>query len=138
MNYGRQGHLAEYDPLPTNNSFRNVNNSLSIRKVSCFKEIKSSKNPRGNGISCVSMATHNGILMNGNVPTKSIISQLFLSVDYSTWYQIQAYTYDFHRMVRYENYRICIFMNINETVRNVGKIVIKKTCILTDFSPSHC
>ena len=30
----------------------------------------------------VSMATHNAILLNGGVPTKTTISQLFLSLDY--------------------------------------------------------
>ena len=43
----RRGHLAENDPLPTNNSLRNVNNSFSIRKVSCFKEKQSSKTFQG-------------------------------------------------------------------------------------------
>ena len=43
-------HLAENDPWPTTNALRNVINSLSIRTVSYFIEIKSSKNLRGNGI----------------------------------------------------------------------------------------
>ena len=38
----------------------------------------------------VSMATHSAILKNGGVTTKSIISQLLLSLDYKTWYQIKA------------------------------------------------
>ena len=38
----------------------------------------------------VSMATHNAILKNGGVTTKSFISQLLLSLDYKTWYQIKA------------------------------------------------
>ena len=46
----RRGHLAENDPLPTTNSLRNVNNSFSIRKVSCFIEKSPQKIPRGNGI----------------------------------------------------------------------------------------
>ena len=36
----------------------------------------------------VSIATHNAILKNGGVTTKSFISQLLLSLDYKTWYQI--------------------------------------------------
>ena len=38
----------------------------------------------------VSMATHNAILQNGGVTTKSFISQLLLRLDYKTWYQIKA------------------------------------------------
>ena len=38
----------------------------------------------------VSMGTHNAILKNGGVTTKSFISQLLLSPDYKTWYQIKA------------------------------------------------
>ena len=38
----------------------------------------------------VSMATHNAILQNGGVTTKSFISQLPLRQDYKTWYQIKA------------------------------------------------
>ena len=38
----------------------------------------------------VSKATNNAILKNGGVTTKSFISQLLLSLDYKTWYQIQA------------------------------------------------
>ena len=37
----------------------------------------------------VSMATNNEILKNGDVTTKSVISQLLLSLDYKTWYQIK-------------------------------------------------
>ena len=38
----------------------------------------------------VSMATHNAILKNGGVTTKSFKSQLLLCLDYKTWYQIKA------------------------------------------------
>ena len=38
----------------------------------------------------VSMATNNVILKYGGVTTKSFISQLLLSLDHKTWYQIQA------------------------------------------------
>ena len=37
----------------------------------------------------VSMATHNVILKNGGVTRKSFISQLLLSLNYKTWYQIK-------------------------------------------------
>ena len=39
----------------------------------------------------VSMATHNAILLYGDVPTKITISQLVLSLDYQPWYQIKDY-----------------------------------------------
>ena len=38
--YSGPVHLAENDPQPTTNSLRNVINSFSIRKVSCFIEKK--------------------------------------------------------------------------------------------------
>ena len=38
----------------------------------------------------VSVATNYAILKNGGVTTKPFISQLLLSLDYKTWYQIQA------------------------------------------------
>ena len=38
----------------------------------------------------VSMATHNAILKNGGVTRKSFESQLLLSINYKTWYQIKA------------------------------------------------
>ena len=38
----------------------------------------------------VSMATHNAILKNVCATTKSFLSQLLLSLDYKTWYQIKA------------------------------------------------
>ena len=67
----------------------------------------------------VSMAANNAILKNGGVTTKSFISQSLLSLDYKTWYQIQAMAYTFYHMVRYTNYLICIFMNINENVKKM-------------------
>ena len=69
------------------------------------------------------MATHNAIFKIGGVPTKSIISQLLLSLDCYTWYQIKAKAMAFYQMVRHANYLICIFMNINENVGKYGKIV---------------
>ena len=82
----------------------------------------------------VSMATNNAIIKIGGVTTKSFISQLLLSLDYKTWYQIQAMAYACYHMVRYTNYLICIFMHINENVKKCGKIVtnIHK---LTHFRP---
>ena len=70
------------------------------------------------------MATHNAIFMIGGVSTKSIISQLLFSLDCYTWYQIKAYELAFQQMVRHANYLylICIFMNINEMLKNMGKL----------------
>ena len=82
----------------------------------------------------VSIATHNAILKNGGVTTKSIISQLLLSLDYKTWYQIKALAYAFYYMVSYTNYLIYIFMNINENVKKWGKIVTN-IHELTNFRP---
>ena len=80
----------------------------------------------------VSMATHNAIFKNGGVTTKSFISQLLLSLDYKTY--IKPWRGPFYHMVRYTNYLICIFMNINENVKKKKKIVtnIHK---LTNFRP---
>ena len=71
----------------------------------------------------VAMANRNAILKNGGLPTKSIISQLLLTIDYLTWYQIELYqkTHAFPPMIRDTNYLICIFMNINENLKNKGK-----------------
>ena len=38
----------------------------------------------------VSMATHNVILLNGDVPTKATITRLIFSLDCQPWYQIKA------------------------------------------------
>ena len=50
------------------------------------------------------------------IPTKLIISQLLVIIDYLTWYQIKAEATGFYSKVKYANnliFKICIFMNIN-------------------------
>ena len=46
----RPVHLAEKEPWPTTNYLRNVINSFSIRKMSCFIKKSPQKIPWGNGI----------------------------------------------------------------------------------------
>ena len=67
----------------------------------------------------VSMATRYMILKTGGVATKSIVSRLLLFLEHTPWYQIEAKTYTFLPMVRYINYLICIFMNINENLKKM-------------------
>ena len=69
----------------------------------------------------VSMATRYMILKTGGRPTKSLVSRVLLLLEHKTWYQIKAKTQTFHPMVRYVNYLICIFMNINENLKNEVK-----------------
>ena len=57
------------------------------------------------------------ILKTGGRPTKYIVSRVLLFLEHKTWYQIKAKTQDFFPMVRYVNYLICIFMNINENLK---------------------
>ena len=64
----------------------------------------------------VSMATRRMILKTGGSPTKPIVFSVLLFLDYKTWYQIEAKTKTLLPMVRYVNYIICIFMNINENL----------------------
>ena len=71
----------------------------------------------------VSMATRYMILKTGGRPTKSIVSRVLLFLEHKTWYQIKAKTQTFLPMVRYVNYPICIFMNINENLKNEVKII---------------
>ena len=67
------------------------------------------------------MTTHIAILKNGGVPTKPMISQVLLILDYLTHSQITDKTQTFHPMVTYANYLICIFININENINNEGR-----------------
>ena len=64
----------------------------------------------------VSMATRYMILKTGDSPKKSIVSSVLLFLEHKTWYQIEAKTKTLLPMVRYVNYLICIFMNINENL----------------------
>ena len=69
----------------------------------------------------VAMATCNAILKNGGIPTKSIISQLLLTIEYLTWYQINNLIHASYPMVGDANYLICIFMNTKKILKNEGK-----------------
>ena len=71
----------------------------------------------------VSMATHYMILKNGGNPTKSLVSTVLLIIEHRTLYQIKVLTQAFCHMVRFVNYLICIFMNINENLKNEVKII---------------
>ena len=69
----------------------------------------------------VSMATRYMILKTGGISTKSIVSRVLLFLEHTPWYQIEAKTHNFLPMVRYLYYLICIFMNINEDLKNEVK-----------------
>ena len=71
----------------------------------------------------VSMATHNALLKNGDVSSKVLISQQLLILCFKTWYQLNVKTYDFCPIFRFVNDQICIFIDINENIRNKRKIV---------------
>ena len=73
----------------------------------------------------VSMATCYMIPKSWGRPTKSIVSSVLLFLEHKTWYQIKAKTKTFLPMVRYVNYLICIFININENLKNEVKIIKK-------------
>ena len=53
------------------------------------------------------------------IPIESIVSRVLhvVFLEHKTWYQIKTKTHDFLPMVRYLNYLICIFMNINENLK---------------------
>ena len=69
----------------------------------------------------VSMAKRYMILKTGGRPTKLIVSSVLLFLEHKTWYQIKDKTKTLLPMVRYINYLICIFMNINENLKNEVK-----------------
>ena len=71
----------------------------------------------------VSMATRYMILKTVGRPTKSIVSSVLLILEHKTWYQIKAKTKTFLPVVRYVNYLVYIFMNINENLKNEVKII---------------
>ena len=52
------------------------------------------------------------------MPTKCLLFQLPLALEYQTWNQIYAKLQQFYLMIKYANYLIIIFMNINENIRN--------------------
>ena len=49
--------------------------------------------------------------------------QLLIFLDFQTCYQIKVETLHANPVVLYTNYLICIFMNINENIRNKSKIL---------------
>ena len=71
----------------------------------------------------VSMATRYMILKTGGISTKSIVSRVLLFREQKPWYQLEDKIHTFFPMVRYiyVYYLICIFMNINEDLKNEVK-----------------
>ena len=55
------------------------------------------------------------------VPRKFLIFQLVIASESQTWYQTEAKIPTFYLLIRYANYLIVIFMNINENIRNERK-----------------
>ena len=55
------------------------------------------------------------------VPRKIFICQLVIALERQTWYQTKAKTPTFYLLIRYANYLVVIFMNINENIRNERK-----------------
>ena len=51
--------------------------------------------------------------------------KLLTLLDYHTCYQIKVETLHFNPIVGFTNYLICIFMNINENIRNKRKMLEK-------------
>ena len=57
------------------------------------------------------------------VRTKLPKCQLLTIINYQTCYQIKVETLHFNPIVLYTNYLICIFININENIRNKRKML---------------
>ena len=55
------------------------------------------------------------------VPTKCLLFQLPIAIEYQTWNQIYAKVQPFYLMIKYTNYLIITFININENIRNERK-----------------
>ena len=55
------------------------------------------------------------------VPRRILIFQLVIALESQTWYQTEAKIPTFYLMIRYANYLVVIFMNINENIRNERK-----------------
>ena len=55
------------------------------------------------------------------VPRKFLIFQLVIALESQTWYQTEAKIPTFNLLIKYANYLIVIFMNINENIRNERK-----------------
>ena len=58
------------------------------------------------------------------MPIKCLLFQLPIALEYQTWYQICLGT-----TIKYANYIIIIFININENIRNEKKTKKKWGCI---------
>ena len=54
----------------------------------------------------------------GGVLTKVLISQLLITQEYQTWYQINAKTHPFYSVAGFIHFLIPVFMNINGNIRN--------------------
>ena len=75
------------------------------------------------------------------MPTKCLL--LSIASTYQTWYQIYAKVQPFYLMIKYANYLIIIFMNINEILemrenykRNGGvstKLLLSQLPLFTNF-----
>ena len=59
------------------------------------------------------------------MPTKCPICLLRTSLDYKTWYQIKMRHCHLTKMIKYANYLIKIFKNINVNIRHKTKFVEK-------------
>ena len=54
----------------------------------------------------------------GGVLTKVIISQLVITQEYQTWYQINAKRHPFYSVAGCIDYLIPVLMNLNGNIRN--------------------
>ena len=52
------------------------------------------------------------------MPSKCLLFQLPIALEYQTWNQIYAKVQPFYLMIKYTKYLIIIFININENIRN--------------------
>ena len=83
------------------------------------------------------MATHFATLKIWSVPTKILISQQQLIIEYLTWYKINSWTKQFDLVVGNANL-ISIFMTITENLRNERKFVEQLTGAPTKLPISTC
>ena len=66
------------------------------------------------------------------IPTKLLISQLLIALEYQMWHQMYAETQSFYSVVRYANNCTSILIYNNENIRNNRKVAEKfKEDILT-------
>ena len=75
----------------------------------------------------VSMATQNALLKNGDVPTKVLISQQQVNLKFCNLVPTDCLDIGLSSNVQICKFDIiCIFMNINENIRNRRKLVKNK------------